>query len=181
MARATCCRNSNTSGSNFRVDGLRIRVAAPEDSESISKLICELVEKYIANEFSSQGREFLLSTMTADAISQNIQSGYSYHVSEVKGLLTGVVAVRDNAHLYHLFVAEQFHRKGIGKKLWQLAMNECLRDGNTGEFTVNSSAYALGMYKKLGFVAQSGPQEKNGVVFYPMKLIVRGQPCTSSD
>ena len=114
--------------------------------------------------------------MTADAISQNMQSGYSYHVAEFKGLIKGVVAVRDNTHLYHLFVAEQFHRKGIAKKLWQHAMKECLRDGNTGEFTVNSSAYALGVYRKLGFVAQSGPQEKNGVVFYPMKLIVQGQP-----
>jgi len=155
---------------------LRIRAAKPEDSESISKLICGLVEKFIAGDFSPQGREFLLSTMTVDAISQNMQSGYSYHVSEVNGVLTGIVAVRDNTHLYHLFVAEQFHHKGIAKKLWQLAMKECLRNGNTGEFTVNSSAYALGVYKKLGFVTQSGPQEKNGVVFYPMKLVVESQP-----
>jgi len=156
--------------------GLRIRVAVPEDSENISKLICRLVEKFIASEFSSQGREFLLSTMTADAINQNMQSGYRYHVAEIDGLLMGVVAVRDNAHLYHLFVAEQFHRQGIAKKLWHFAMQQCQRDGNTGEFTVNSSAYALGIYKKLGFVAQSGPQEKNGVVFYPMKFIVQSQP-----
>lgn len=152
---------------------LRIRAAVPEDSESICKLICGLVEKFIAREFSSQGTDFLLSTITADAISRNMRSGYRYHVAEVKGLLTGVVAVRDNFHLYHLFVAEQFHRKGIARKLWQFAMAECLREGNTGEFTVNSSAYALGVYKKLGFVAQRGPQEKNGVVFYPMKLIVQ--------
>ena len=155
---------------------MKIRAAIPEDSENISKLICGLVEKFIAGEFSSQGRDFLLSTMTADAIRQSMQSGYRYHVAEIKGLLAGVVAVRGNAHLYHLFVAEQFHRKGIAKKLWQLAMKECLHDGNTGEFTVNSSAYALGVYKKLGFVAQPGPKEKNGVVFYPMKLIVQSQP-----
>ena len=155
---------------------MRIRAAIPDDSENISKLICVLVEKFIATEFSSKGRVFLLSTMTADAIRQSMQSGYRYHVAEIKGLLAGVVAVKGNAHLYHLFVAEQFHRKGIAKKLWQLAMKECLHDGNTGEFTVNSSAYALGVYKKLGFVAQPGPKEKNGVVFYPMKLIVQSQP-----
>ena len=154
---------------------MKIRAAIPDDSEGISKLICGLVEKFIVREFSSQGRDFLLSTMTADAIRQSMQSGYRYHVAEIKGLLAGVVAVRGNAHLYHLFVAEQFHRKGIAKKLWQLAMKECLHEGNTGEFTVNSSAYALGVYKKLGFVAQPGPKEKNGVVFYPMKLIVQSQ------
>lgn len=155
---------------------MRIRAALPDDSEAISKLICGLVEKFIAEEFSSQGRDFLLSTMTADAIRQSMQSGYRYHVAEVKGLLAGVVAVKGNAHLYHLFVAEQFHRQGIAKKLWQLAMEECLSHGNTGEFTVNSSAYALGVYKKLGFVTQPGPKEKNGVVFYPMKLIVQSLP-----
>ena len=156
--------------------GLRIRAAVPEDSESICKLICGLVEKFIAKEFSSQGIDFLLSTITADAISENMRSGYRYHVAEVNGLLTGVVAVRDNTHLFHLFVAEQFHRKGIARKLWQLAMTECLREGNTGEFTVNSSAYALGVYRKLGFVSQSGPKDKNGVIFYPMKLIVDSLP-----
>ena len=156
--------------------GLRIRAATPEDSESISKLICELVEKFIVGEFSTRGRDFLLSTLTAEAITQNMQSGYRYHVAEVKESLSGVVAVRGNVHLYHLFVAERFHRKGIARKLWQFAMNECLRNGNTGEFTVNSSAYALGVYKKLGFVAQSGRQEKNGVVFYPMKLIIQASP-----
>jgi ribosomal protein S18 acetylase RimI-like enzyme len=159
-----------------RMRGLRIRTAVPEDSESISSLICVLVEKFIANEFSAQGRDFLLSTMTANAISQKIQSVYRYHVAEVSGMLTGVVAVRDNTHLYHLFVAERFQRVGIAKKLWQFAMKECLSKGNTGEFTVNSSAYALGVYKKLGFVAQEGPKEKNGVVFYPMKLVIQSQP-----
>jgi ribosomal protein S18 acetylase RimI-like enzyme len=152
--------------------GLRIRAAVPEDSENISKLICGLVDHFIADEFSSRGRAFLLGTMTADAIEQYMQSGYSYHVAEMDGVLTGVIGVRNNSHLYHLFVAEAFHRRGIAKKLWQLAMEESLRQGNAGEFTVNSSAYASGFYERLGFVAQSGPREKNGVVFYPMKLIV---------
>ena len=108
--------------------------------------------------------------MTPDAITQYMQSEYSYHVAEIEGKLVGVVAVRNNNHLYHLFVAERYHHRGIAKKLWQLAMEECLRNGNTGEFTVNSSTYAQDVYKSLGFVAQSGPQEKNGVIFIPMKL-----------
>ena len=74
-----------------------------------------------------------------------------------------------------MFVAERYHRKGIAKKLWQRAMEECLLEGNPGEFTVNSSSYARGVYKQLGFVAQSGPQEKNEVMFFPMKLIIKKQ------
>jgi ribosomal protein S18 acetylase RimI-like enzyme len=155
------------------MSALKIRVAAAGDAENISQLICGLVEKFVVKEFSTQGRDFLLSTLTAETIKQNLQSGYRYHVAEVDGLLAGVVAVKGNTHLYHLFVAEQFHRRGIAKKLWHHSMNECLANGNSLEFTVNSSAYAVAVYKRLGFVAQAGPQEKNGVVFYPMKLPVQ--------
>lgn len=155
---------------------MEIRPATLEDSENISKLICGLVDKFIADELSPQGREFLLSTMTPDSIAQYMQSEYRYHIAEIEGKLVGVVAVRNNDHLYHLFVAERYHHRGIAKKLWQLAMEECLRNGNKGEFTVNSSAYARGVYMRLGFVAQSGPQEKHDVIFFPMKLFVTGQP-----
>ena len=153
-----------------------IRAAVVGDSESISKLICKLSVKFITTEFSSQGREFLLSTMTPDTIEKHMQSGYRYHVAEMGSKLVGVVAVRDNTHLYHLFVAEQYQRQGIAKKLWQLAMEECLSNGNRGEFTVNSSEYALGVYKHFGFVAQPGSRVRNGVVFFPMKLKLNRHP-----
>jgi len=36
--------------------------------------------------------------------------------------------------------------------------------------TVNSSRYALDVYKALGFVTDKAVQQKDSVVFYPMKL-----------
>lgn len=149
---------------------MEIRAATLKDSESISKLVCRLSAKYIAEDFSEQGEAFLLESMTPAAIRKYIQSGYRYHVAEVKKQLVGVVAVKDNSHLYHLFVAQDYQRQGIASSLWQLAKQVCLEHGNPGEFTVNSSTYAQGVYESLGFVAQSGPQDKNGVIFIPMKL-----------
>lgn len=108
--------------------------------------------------------------MTPGVIEECIQSVYMYHVAETGHGLVGVVGVKDNNHLYHLFVAEQYQHQGIARKLWRVAMQACLDKGNPGEFTVNSSSYARGVYKKLGFVEQSGPREKGGVVFFPMKL-----------
>jgi predicted N-acetyltransferase YhbS len=152
------------------VSGMKIRVALPADSKGISELISGLSAKFITGGFSSTGRAHLLDTMTPQAIEKSIQSGYQYHVAEMDGSLVGVVAVKDNKHLYHLFVAEEYQRQGIAKKLWQLAMKECLNNGNTGEFTVNSSEYARDVYTRLGFVARPGAQIKNGVVFFPMSL-----------
>ena len=149
---------------------LKIRAATPEDSESISKLVWRLSAEYIVEEFSQQGKATLFESMTPAAIRKYIQSGYRYHVAEVKKQLVGVVAVKDNSHLYHLFVAQDYQRQGIASSLWHLAKQVCLEHGNPGEFTVNSSTYAQDVYKSLGFVAQSGPQDKNGVIFIPMKL-----------
>ena len=155
------------------MSGMRIRVALPADSRDISELISGLSAKFIVGKFSPTGRAHLLSTMTPQAIEKYIQSGYRYHVAEAGGALVGIVAVKDNKHLYHLFVAEEYQRQGIAKKLWKLAMKESLEEKNTAEFTVNSSEYAQEVYKRLGFVALPGPRIKDGVTFYPMSLQVR--------
>jgi len=110
--------------------------------------------------------------MTPGAIREFIQNGYRYHLAELDSKLVGVVAVRDNKHLYSLFVAEEYQRQGIAKKLWRVAMEECLSNEGIEEFTVNSSDYAQEIYKRLGFKAKPGPHIKNGVVFYPMSLQV---------
>ena len=146
-----------------------IRKATPGDAERISKLVCELSAKYIVQEFTADGAEHLLASMNPDAIRKYIHSGFDYHIAETDQRLVGVVGVRDNSHLYHLFVAEKYQRQGIARKLWQIAMETCLASGNPGEFTVNSSANAVGVYERWGFVAQSGPVEKDGVVYVPMK------------
>ena len=81
--------------------------------------------------------------MQPEAIAGYLDSGYRYHVAEtVGGEIVGVVALRNHAHLYHLFVAEDFQRHGIGRSLWKAAMAEALAHGNSGEFTVNSSRFA---------------------------------------
>jgi len=152
-----------------------IREATAEDSENISSLVYQLSEKYITCEFTPQGSEALLATMRPAAIRKCMENGFQYHVAEMGALLTGVVGVKDNSHLYHLFVAETHHRQGIARKLWQVAKNACLLNGNPGVFTVNSSSYALRVYENLGFKTQSEPEDKNGVIYTPMKLTIDRQ------
>lgn len=149
-----------------------IRTATPADSELISKLVSQLSEKYITNEFSSKGRESLLKSMTPAAIKTYIQSGYRYHVAMLENKLVGVVGVKENRHLYHLFVDENHQRQGIASELWRVASQVCLDEGNPGVFTVSSSTYAKAVYEHLGFVAKSGPQNKNDVIVIPMRLTI---------
>ncbi len=145
-----------------------IRLADIDDAPAISDLITPLARKQIAHEFSDEGARNLLSSMTPEAIDGYFRSGYRYHVAEDAGRLVGVVAVRDNKHLYHLFVVEQYQGQGLARELWSVAKEACVAAGNPGEFTVNSSRFALGMYRKFGFVESGPPENKQGVVYFPM-------------
>ncbi len=151
---------------------IEITEATIDDTNKISALVSALAQKYIGQDFSEQGRKILLSSMRPDAIRSYLQSGFRYHLAKIEGRLVGVIGIRDNHHLYHLFVASEYQRQGIARKLWQVALEVCLETGNPGKFTVNSSKYAQVVYEKLGFVAQSEPQERNGVVFIPMQLVI---------
>ena len=88
------------------------RPATLADAESISALIAPLAEKYIAHEFSEEGYQTLLTSVTPDAIRGYIAEGFRYHVAEESGAVVGVVATRDDSHLYPLFVAERSQGRG---------------------------------------------------------------------
>jgi GNAT superfamily N-acetyltransferase len=152
---------------------MRIRQATIDDSAAISDLIRPLAEKYIAREFSPEGARYLPASMEPAAIKGYLESGYQYHVAEQDGVIAGAVAVRENKHVYHLFVAEPFQGRGLARRLWHVARDACRQAGNPGEFTVNSSRFAVEMYRKFGFVETGPPETKSGVTSVPMKLTQR--------
>lgn len=147
---------------------MQIRLATVEDAAAISDLMRPLVEKYVAHELSAEGAKNLLESMTPEAIARNAET-FRYHLAEVSGKIVGVVATADNRHLFHLFVAEAFQRQGIARGLWAVAKQACRDAGGLGAFTVNSSRYAVGVYRRLGFVELGPAVERNGVVFIPMR------------
>ncbi len=115
---------------------MEIRHATLADVPHISALRRNLTGKHIAHEFSREA-----------AIRSYLASGYRYHVAEENGELTDVVAIWDNRHLYHLFVAERFQGNGLARALWQTAKAASLEAGNPGVFTVNFSRCAVGLYE----------------------------------
>ncbi|MDH3377525.1 MAG: GNAT family N-acetyltransferase [Gammaproteobacteria bacterium] len=151
------------------MSNFEIREAGLDDANEIGKLICTLATKFITPEFSSQAREHFLSSNNGKSVEQNMKSGFSYFVATDSKQLVGVVGVKDNSHLYHLFVVEHYQGMGLARRLWGIAMDECKRKGNRGTFTVNSSNNAIGVYEKLGFERAGPTVEKDGVFFNPME------------
>ena len=145
-----------------------IRLATLEDAGAISQLACTLSQKFVQDETVPGAAQRLLSTMSPAGIEKNIKSGYRYHVAELNGAVVGVIGIKDNRFLFHLFVAEHVHRRGIARQLWQIALQACMDEGNHESISVNSSFYACPAYEKLGFVALAEQQERNGVLSIPM-------------
>jgi ribosomal protein S18 acetylase RimI-like enzyme len=147
-----------------------IRRLDPSDVPAVADLLEHLARVSITDEFSKPAEEHFLQANNAAAIGANVLNGFEYHVAVLGETVVGFVGVRDNSHLYHLFVAEWLQRQGIGRQLWQCAKRVCYAKGNHGRFTVNSSNNAISMYETFGFVRSASPLNDAGVMYNPMVL-----------
>lgn len=85
------------------------------------------------------------------------------------GRQAGVLEIRQN-HLGLFFIHQSFRGKGIGRHaIEQLALH--FRKNKRPDYlTVNSSAFAVNIYKKLGFYETGDIFTGNGITSLPMRL-----------
>ena len=93
-------------------------------------------------------------------------NGLEIYGAYEKENIIGVIATRNEGnHIALLFVDGKHHRQGIGRKLFEVV----LQNSTSEIVTVNSSPYAKGFYHRLGFVDTDQEQTKEGIRFTPMK------------
>ncbi|MDY4953367.1 MAG: GNAT family N-acetyltransferase [Candidatus Onthomonas sp.] len=80
--------------------------------------------------------------------------------------LVGMLAMRGTRHISLFFVKADWHRKGVGRRLF----DAMVRDWGPQEFTVHSSPYAVEIYRRLGFVPTDTEQVTNGIRYTPMRF-----------
>jgi GNAT superfamily N-acetyltransferase len=149
---------------------LTIRPAVAGDAAAISALILSL-QPYLTIEADGAGAEEFLVSLAPEIIRRNLLAeNYNYQLAFDGAALAGVVAVRDNTHLFSLYVGSPWHGRGVGKRLWEVARDAALARGNPGSFTVNSSSFAEGVYRHLGFTATGPVAEMHGIRFIPMRI-----------
>jgi len=146
---------------------MRIRPLVPPDIDNIAALLGTLAVHFIVHDSPPEAAATFLQLQDAAAIRANIAAGMAYHVAEIDGALAGFIGVRDRRHIYHLFVDQARHRRGVARALWQAARDAA---GHAGPFTVNSSTYAVPAYEALGFVRTAPMQVQNGIAFHPMRM-----------
>lgn len=85
--------------------------------------------------------------------------------------LIGIIGTKHNGtHISLFFIHPDYHRKGIGRELFDYAY----ANQRVEEITVNSSSYAVRFYESLGFSTTAEKQETDGLRYTPMVKVVDG-------
>jgi len=148
-----------------------IRDATPADAAAISGLVCRVADETIFADGPVDGRRYFMAMNTPAATAGKLSdSAYRYHVAERDGEVVGIVAMRGNAHVYHLFVDTSLHRSGLGRALWERAREACRQRGNTGRYTVDATPSTVGFYERFGFEVSGSQGMRNGHPAVPMSL-----------
>jgi len=147
-----------------------IRPLVNADIAAVTALLQALSREYITHESTAEGAANFLAENNEFGIRGFVARGHAYHVALLDGVLAGFIAVRDNSHLFHLFVAREHQRQGIARRLWDVARADAVARGGDGVFTVNSSNYAVPVYESFGFVRVGPTQLAKGLYYNPMRL-----------
>lgn len=142
-------------------NGIFIRRLSEEEKPSALALIWKVFLKFEAPEYSSEGTEFFRSILDdKEYISEREFIG-AFDGAK----LVGVISMGRSPHINFFFVREEYHRRGIGRRLFETAVKsrpeKCI--------TVNASPYAVPVYRRLGFVPTDKMQETKGIKFLPME------------
>ncbi|GAA0765044.1 GNAT family N-acetyltransferase [Clostridium subterminale] len=126
------------------------------------QLVSTVFMQFEAPDYSAEGVETFKRTAIYNNDFLDSLNMYGAYDSET---LLGVIATRNNGnHIALFFVDGKHHRQGIGKKLFQIVL-----ENSTGkEITVNSSPYAVEVYHRLGFVDIAPEETTNEIRYIPM-------------
>jgi GNAT superfamily N-acetyltransferase len=105
---------------------LTIRPAVDSDAPGISALIESQLHHRSPTPTGPPPPEFLAGFAT-DTIRGHIGSPRCrYLVALVEDRVVGVIGMRDERSILHLFVADSWQRRGVGRALWARARSELL-------------------------------------------------------
>jgi len=143
------------------------------DVNRVSAFIESVFNKFVAPEFSNQGVDEFLKYIQPETLSNHLEKNHFGILASAGARIIGAIVVRDNNHVALFFVDSQYQRKGIGKVLFNMALEHCRsRDVNCSQITVNSSPNAVDAYRKLHFEPMDEEQCVNGIRSVPLAMDV---------
>ena len=135
-------------------------------------LVWEVFEKYEVPDYEEMGvktfRHFIEYGNMVEKVRQGEMKFWGCYLNSY---LVGVIALREGQHISLLFVRDKFHHLGVAGRLVRLVVDQvAMENPKIRAVTVNSSPYAVGFYKKMGFKALGREQRADGIRFTSMRL-----------
>lgn len=139
---------------------MNVRLLEKKDLKNAISLVNDVFMEFEAPVYSEEGiRTFKNFINNGQALKDMTFFGAYEH-----NRIVGVLANRETTHISLFFVKKEYHKKGIGKALFNFMLENTKGD----EFTVNSSPYAVNIYEKLGFKKLSEEKLDDGIRYTPM-------------
>lgn len=154
-------RNGKSSDAKSRSE-FTVRRLLSEEIPAALALTWEVFQQFEAPEYTQEGIDFFRASLDDTQRTKELCFYGAFDGTE----LVGTLCMRPPQHIGGFFVRAAYHRRGIGRALFQ-AMRQ---DYERQEFTVNSSPYAVEVYHHLGFVPTDTEQTVNGLRFTPMRF-----------
>jgi GNAT superfamily N-acetyltransferase len=141
-----------------------------EEIDDYLALIREVYDEFVAIGYADEGNRTFYDFISMPETERRYRAGNLMVRARVDGAIVGAHEVRDANHIALFFVKKEYHGKGVGRAMFRYTLNAIReRHPDLAAITVNSSPYARGIYRKLGFVETADEQLKNGIRYYPME------------
>lgn len=145
---------------------MHMRPAEIADFPVIADMLHALALKFIVPGMTTEAASMFLRANDEQALLAYRDGGHVTSVAVIDDQIAGFIAVRPPSHVFHLFVAQQWQRRGVARALWEHVVKQA-RVG-TVTYTVNASPYAVPAYLALGYQCSGPPACHQGVSYQPM-------------
>lgn len=154
-------------------DACWLRTGNPEDAPACAALIAAF-QRDLTEDPDGRGAEGYLASVSAEAERGYLASPRYAYLLAFSGAgpdarLLGFIAIRDRAHLFHLFVDRAAQGGGVARRLWRQALADARAQGGDGAMTVNASLAAVPVYRAFGFGETAPLTRQHGIAFQPMR------------
>jgi N-acetylglutamate synthase-like GNAT family acetyltransferase len=148
------------------VNDIQYRGAQHQDAQVINELILKVFDKYVGYGYSLKSQSIFRMYCHPNAMMTRSTEGTSFClVAILEQEIIGIIEVQNGNHIALLFVDDRYHKNGIAKNLVSLS----IKRAKVTDIGVNSSPYAVDIYKKMGFEQLDEEQEREGIRSIPMK------------
>jgi GNAT superfamily N-acetyltransferase len=146
-----------------------VRPAYREEWDDAMALAWRTFMRFEADDYTPEGVESFQDFITDTMLHRMFVIGaYQLFGAYQDGKMVGMISLRNETHISLLFVDENYHRHGIGRRLIDYVSEYVHNEEGHHMLTVNAAPYATGFYHRIGFVDTGTVQESDGITYTPM-------------